>query len=153
MCQRPSWNPQFPVINNVQNILRQSLVLKPVIQGIWQWAIFITLVIVSTADYFFPRISGDFNFWLVAGQRVKFPFVVNFFTFFFIFTLGCLQDSEEKCYVAQEHKWFSSKIWYVKMIASDHHTVKLGVKLGYICDLRIINQGYWFYTKQIATDK
>ena len=27
------------------------------------------------------------------------------------------------------------------MIASDHHRVKLGVKLGYICDLRIINQG------------
>ena len=55
-------------------------------------------------------ISGDFNFWLVAGQRVKFSFVVNFFTFFFIFTLGCLQGLEEKRYAAQEHKWFSSKI-------------------------------------------
>ena len=35
-------------------------------------------MIVSTADYFFPRISGDFNFWLFAGQRVKFSLVVNF---------------------------------------------------------------------------
>ena len=30
----PSRNPWFPVVNNVQNILRQSLVMKPVIQGI-----------------------------------------------------------------------------------------------------------------------
>ena len=34
------------------------------------------------------------------------------------------------------------QVKFVKMIASDHHRVKLGVKLGYICDLRIINQGY-----------
>ena len=37
---------------------------------------------------------------------------------------------------------FKVKNKKVKMIAGDHHRVKLGVKLGYICDLRIINQGY-----------